>query len=103
MARDFRELEERMSPEARARAQAKADELINEMFLAEIRQSLGLTQAQLAEELGISQPALSKIENQDDMQLSTLRRIIEAMGGELEIVAHLPKGDIRVRAFRHAS
>jgi hypothetical protein len=49
------------------------------------------------------QPSLSKLENQDDMQVSTLRRLIEALGGQLEIIAHLPKGDIRIRQFKEAS
>ncbi len=102
MARSFRELEERMSPESRARAQAMAREMMAEMLLAEIRKSVGLTQEELAETLGVSQPSVSKLENQDDMQLSTLRRLVEALGGQLELIAHLPKGDIRIQ-FRDAS
>ena len=37
------------------------------------------------------------------MQVGTLRRLIEALGGQLEIVVHLPKGDIRIRQFKEAS
>jgi transcriptional regulator with XRE-family HTH domain len=103
MAQNFRKLEAKMSPESRARAEAMAKEIMAEMLLAEIRKAVGLTQRQLAETLGITQPSLSKIENQDDMQISTLRRLIEALGGQLEIIAHLPKGDIRVRQFKEAS
>ena len=103
MARNFRELEEKMSPQSRARAEARAKDAMAEMLLAEIRKSVGLTQEELAESMGITQPGLSKLENQDDMQISTLRRLIEALGGQLEIIAHLPRGDIRIRPFKQAS
>jgi len=103
MARNFRQLEKKMSPESRARAEAMAKEMMADMLLAEIRKLAGLTQEQLADVLGITQPSLSKLENQDDMQVSTLRRLIEALGGQLEIIAHLPHGDIRVRQFKDAS
>ncbi|MBN1554105.1 MAG: helix-turn-helix transcriptional regulator [Phycisphaerae bacterium] len=103
MARNFRELEEKMSPEARARAEVRFQEILSEMLLSELRKFVGVTQEELADTLGIKQPSLSKLENQDDMQISTLRRVIEALGGELEIVAHLPKGDIRIRQFKEAS
>ena len=102
MARDFRELEAKLSPESRARAEARAKEMMAEMLLAEIRKSVGLTQEELAEKLGITQPSLSKLENQDDMQIGTLRRLVEALGGQLEIIARLPRGEIRIRQFKEA-
>ena len=103
MARNFRELEAKMSPESRARSDTLANEMMAEMLLAELRKFVGLTQEQLALKLGIAQPSLSKLENQDDMQISTLRRLIEALGGELEVIARLPRGEIRVRQFKEAS
>ena len=103
MARNLKELEEKMSPESRARAEAMTREMMAEMLLAEIRKFMGLTQEELASALGVTQPSLSKLENQDDMQVSTLRRLIEALGGQLEIIAHLPRGDIRIRQFQEAS
>jgi transcriptional regulator with XRE-family HTH domain len=83
-------------------ADATAKEMMAEMLLAQVQKSAGLTQ-QVAHTLGIRQPSLSKLENQDDMQISTLRRLVEALGGKLEIVAHLPRGDIRLNQFREAS
>lgn len=103
MARKFRELEDRMPPESLARAKARAKEMMAEMLLGEIRKSVGLTQEQLAESLGIKQPTLSRLESQDDMQISTLRRLVEALGGELEIVARLPGGEIRLTQFKGAA
>ena len=100
MARKFSELRGKMSPERRARVDAQAREMMVEMLLAEIRKEAGLTQADLAEALGIKQPSLSKLEAQDDMQISTLRRIIKALGGELELVAKMPRGTIRLGQFK---
>ena len=73
------------------------------MLLAEIRQAAGMTQSELAELLGIKQPTLSRLESQHDMQISTLRRLVDALGGELEIIAHLPGGTIRIRQFEEAA
>ena len=99
MPRKFQELEQKMPPESLARAKARAKEIMAEMLLAEIRKSVGLTQEDLAAQLGIKQPTLSKLEAQDDIQVSTLSRLIQALGGELELIAHLPGGDIRIRQF----
>jgi len=95
----FQKLRQRMTPEARKRATLRAREMMAEMLLAEIRKEAGFTQEQVADILGIKQPSLSKLEAQDDMQISTLRKIVRALGGEVEIVAHMPTGDIRIRQF----
>jgi len=100
MPRNFKKLEAQMAPERRARAKIKAKEIMADMLLAEIRKQMGLTQEQLAKTLNIRQPTLSKIESQADMQIGTLSRIIEALGGELELIAHLPGGDVRLSQFR---
>lgn len=55
--------------------------------LAQVRQAVGLTQTQLADELGIAQGDVSKIEHRDNLRLTTLARFIEATGGHLRIVA----------------
>jgi DNA-binding XRE family transcriptional regulator len=103
MARNFRELEAKMPPESLARAKSRAKEMVAEMLLAEIRKTVGLTQEQLASSLGIKQPTLSRLESQTDMQISTLRHLVEALGGQLEIVVHLPGGDIRLTQFNDAA
>jgi len=100
MARQFKELQDAMSTERQARVEERAREMMVEMLLAEIRKEAGLTQVDLAQALGIKQPSLSKLESQEDMQISTLRRIIAALGGELELVARMPKGTIRLRQFK---
>ena len=100
MARSFTTLKKKMKPERLARAKAKAKAMMADMLLAEIRRSMNLTQKDLAKALRIRQPSLSKLEAQDDMKIGTLRRIVQALGGDLELVAHLPGGDIRLAQFR---
>lgn len=99
MAKNFKELQAKMSPQARARSQAKANRMIAEMPLDELREALKLTQESLAENLHINQAAVSKVEKRTDMLISTLRKMIEAMGGELEIRAVLPAGVVRINQF----
>lgn len=67
--------------------------------LAELRQARQYSQEQLAVELQVKQPAVAKLEKKADMYISTLRRFIEAMGGELDIRAHFPEGDVRINQF----
>ena len=99
MARKFSELRAKM-PEARRTAAAERTRvMLDEMPLAELREARDLTQATLAQALGVEQGNVSKLERRTDMYISTLRRYIEAMGGILEIVAHFPDGSVRVKQF----
>jgi transcriptional regulator with XRE-family HTH domain len=100
MARNFRELLERMSPESRARAEAKAQAMLAEMALDELREARKLTQVQLADLLQVGQPAIAKLEKRADMYLSTLRGVIKAMGGDLEIRAVFPDRVIRINQLK---
>ena len=88
-----------MAPESQARAQAKARVMLTEMPLNELRQARGLSQKMLAEVLHVQQPSVAKIEKRTDMYLSTLRSHIEAMGGQLEIVARFPDGVVKISNF----
>ena len=100
MAKKFRDLVARMSPESRARSDALYRQLLAEMPLQELRKALELTQQQVAASLGVNQVAVSKMESQTDMYVSTLRRFVEAMGGELRIVAHFPEGEVAINQFQ---
>jgi predicted transcriptional regulator len=88
-----------MSPAAQAQAEAEALRLREKMELAELRRALKLSQQELAQTLQVGQAAIAKIEKRTDMYVSTLRRFIEAMGGELEIVARFPDHAVRIRNF----
>lgn len=99
MTKKFAELRARMSPESRARADAKTQAMLAEMPLNELRQARGLSQKMLAEVLHVQQPSIAKLEKRTDMYLSTLRSHIEAMGGELELVARFPDGSVKISNF----
>ena len=100
MAHKFEKLESKLDPKRVRTAKARAKDLMAEMLLAEIRKEAGFTQNALADSLGIKQPTLSKLESQEDMQISTLQRLIQALGGQLELIAHMPDGDIKINQFR---
>lgn len=95
----FSELIDKMSPDRRARSDARVKELRQEMLLAELRKHTGMTQQELADKLGISQPSLSKMESQEDMQIGTLNRLVDSVGGKLELIVHLPDGDVSLTQF----
>ncbi len=67
--------------------------------MVELRKARSLTQEQRAEKPAIKQASVSKMESQTDMYISTMRKYIEAMGGELEVVANSPDGSVRVERF----
>jgi DNA-binding XRE family transcriptional regulator len=100
MAHNFDKLKKGMKPRSLQKARTKAKEMMAEMLLAEIRREAGFTQEDIAHTLKIKQPSLSKLESQDDMQISTLQRLIQALGGQLELIAHMPDGDIQIRQFK---
>ena len=99
MAKKFSELEAKMSPERRARIADKVKEALAEMPLQDLRNARGLSQKMLAETLHIQQPAIAKLEKRTDMYISTLRSHIRAMGGELEVIARFPDGDVKIANF----
>ncbi len=100
MAKSFDELVNRTTTKkTRARAAVRTQELLAEMLLSEVRQLAGKSQQQVAKALGIKQPSLSKLENQSDMQISTLQKIVKALGGELEVLAKFPKGTVKIDQF----
>jgi predicted XRE-type DNA-binding protein len=99
MARPFRELMEKMSPESRAAVDAKVKALLAELPLTELRHARQLSQEQLAGVLHVKQASISKMERRTDMYISTLRNFIRAMGGELEIVARFPDGSVKINQF----
>ncbi|MEK7404974.1 MAG: XRE family transcriptional regulator [Acidobacteriota bacterium] len=99
MAKSFKLLEEKMSPAARARSNAKAKKLIAEMPLNEMRAAREFTQERLAKRLRVKQASISKLERRADMYVSTLRDFVKAIGGELEITARFPEGEVRITQF----
>ena len=100
MAKSFDELVKRTTTKkTRAKAARRTQELLGELLLSEVRQLAGKSQQEVAQTLGMKQPSLSKLEKQADMQISTLRKIVKALGGELEVLARFPKGTVKIDQF----
>jgi transcriptional regulator with XRE-family HTH domain len=67
-----------------------------ELRLAELRRRRGLSQAKIAHALAVSQPNISRIEQEDDIYLSTLVRYVAALGGHVEVLAVFPDETVTV-------
>lgn len=99
MKNNFEQLRQRMSPEAQQKAKTKTSEMLREMPLQELRRARQLSQERMAEILATKQANLSRIERRTDMYISTLRNYIEALGGELDIIARFPEGEVHINQF----
>jgi transcriptional regulator with XRE-family HTH domain len=75
----------------RKKVEKRAAELIaEEMSLRDLRKARKLTQARVAKILGVTQDSVSRLEKRSDLLLSTLRKAVKAMGGDVRIVAEFP-------------
>ena len=91
MGKTLEEMMSHLPKERQEKIEAMAAELIaEEMSLRELRQELNLTQENIAQKLGINQESVSRTEKRTDLMLSTVRNHIEALGGELQLLVHLP-------------
>lgn len=100
MAKSYSALRAKMTPEARAKAEEQTQILLREMPLQELRQARKMSQEEMAKNLHTRQSNVSRIEKRADMYISTLRSVIKAMGGDLEIVARFPDGSVRINQFK---
>jgi transcriptional regulator with XRE-family HTH domain len=104
MAKSFDALVKRVTTKrTRERAAVRTKELLGELLVSELRKLAGKSQTEIAQALGIRQQSLSKLEKQSDMQISTLRKIIKALGGDLEVIARFPKGAVKMSQFGQTS
>ncbi len=84
-------------PDARRRRVAdQSAALADEMTLRELREALDVKQQEIADSLKIKQPAVARLLGRADMHISNLRRLVESMGGELDIRARFPQGDVKI-------
>ena len=89
----LKELMAKQSPERRERIAEKVEELRQTIALNMLREELNISQTELAAAMGVKQPTIAKMEQADnDPRLSTLKRYVTALGGELSIDVKLPTG-----------
>lgn len=89
-------------PVSRRRKIARRTNLLiaEEMTMRDLRKARNITQVEMAKVLGVKQEQVSRIEKRTDLHLSTLKRSIEAMGGELILTAKFPDGaPVRLTGF----
>lgn len=99
MANKFSALRAKMTPDAQSRAAARAEAMLVEMQLQELRKSRNVTQVDLANTMQVEQASISKLEKREDMYVSTLRAYVKALGGELKLVAAFPDGEIQLHTY----
>lgn len=99
MSKPFSHLRKKMSPSAQKAAAEKTQRMLHEMRLQELRQAQQMSQERLAELLSTKQANVSRMERRTDMYISTLRSYIKAMGGELDIIARFPDGEVHINQF----
>lgn len=91
MPRNVDDIINELSPARRKKVEARAAQLIaEEMTLRQLRHARKLTQQKIAKSLHIGQEGVSKLEQRSDLLISTLRDYVEAMGGNLSLVAEFP-------------
>lgn len=89
----LKELMEKQSPDSLARIEAKVEEIRQEIALNMLREELSISQTEMAAAMGVKQPTIARMEQPDnDPRLSTLKRYVVALGGELSIDVKLPTG-----------
>lgn len=91
MAKSYELLRARMSPERRAHNDHETQMLLAEMALQDLRQALDLTPAQVAEVMAIKQ---AKLAETSEVYVASLRQYVEALGGQLKLVASFPDREV---------
>lgn len=99
----FRELYNARSAKAKARVEARVRKALGEMPVQEFQQARQLSLAQLANILEVKPATISKLERRTDMYIHTLRGYIETMGGNLDIVARFPEGEVKIQQFSNST
>lgn len=94
--RPFDELTKSWTESRKEEVKKKKNELQEEMMLSDLRKALSISQEALATALEVQQPAIAKMERRDDIRIGSLRRMIEAMGGELEIRVRFSQSEVKI-------
>lgn len=89
---------QKLTPQQLGEMDRDVERELGEMDLRTIRDLLGKTQVDLAEAMDMTQSEVSRLERRPDVRLSTLKRVVEALGGEIEIFATFGDKRVRLRA-----
>ncbi len=100
MTHKWKTIRGKFSPEREARIRQRVKEAVRVMTLHQLREARSLTQVNLAKVLNVNQGSVSKMEKRTDMYVSTLRSYIKAMGGDLQIKAVFPEGEVQIEQFQ---
>ena len=100
MAKQYKQLRNKMSSKRQKKNEREARKMIAEIALQELRRSLDLTQEEVARILNIKQASVSKLEKQEDMYISTLNQFIIALGGSLKLVATFADKEVVIDQFK---
>ncbi len=95
----FSELQKKMTPEQRAKSDARAKLVSLHIALIELQQSLGIAQEDLETDLGFDLSETPDLDSLDNLKINTLSRYINALGGSLKIVAHFPSEEVVLAQF----
>jgi transcriptional regulator with XRE-family HTH domain len=87
MGRNLEQVLAKLPRKRREKVARRAGELAT---LKDLRQAVRRTQEELASSLGVGQDTISRLEQRSDMLISTLKRYVQAMGGQLDLVARFP-------------
>src|ERR1035438_8812298 len=103
MAHNWRDIRRKLSPQQEEETRLYVKSVVEAVSLNQLREARSLTQANLASILGINQGSVSKMEKRTDMYISTLRSFIQAMGGQLQIRAVFPEGEVQIEQFENVA
>ena len=103
MATKWRNVRRKHSPEVEAEIARGVKAAAGVMTLYQLREARSLTQVNLAKVLNVNQGAVSRMEKRADMYVSTLRNFIQAMGGQLQVKAIFPEGEVEIDQFESLS
>lgn len=90
MARSWNEIKQRMTPDQRAHIESRAEQHLALIALSDLLRERNLSHETIANRLEVAQGNVSRTLRRGDLRVSTLRSVVEAMGGELQLVARFP-------------
>jgi DNA-binding XRE family transcriptional regulator len=99
MADKWVDVQGTLSEERERRIQARFEEEVKKLSLNQARVARSMSQVDLATVLNVNQGTVSKLEKRSDRYVSTLSSYIQAMGGELQIKAVFPDGEVEMKKF----